>query len=250
MAGGVGDDHAKASLRLEIAEVVATDLRRCLHAARNRPIADRERVLGQQRELDPSRLLQLIRLAPEIGARLNATPLQRESAGEDAKPGERFESMERSRLPEVREQREREARARLVPHADVVARGDAKDVVARREVRVGGAARGAGVHPLLVPALEFVSKAHTLGRGKAEGRVMELEPLPAGRDPSFRTRVDPRSVGEEFLDRDRRRHGVLRDVPGVDHHDALLGPEPQPPISGPAGPLIATERFAEATHSV
>ena len=113
----------------------------------------------------------------EAGCELRGDPPDVQAVEERERTGERGDDQraEPRRLVPGRQDRERQGRAGLVPHAVVVAGEDAEAVGAGLEIRVERRAALAHVVPLRFPALQAIAESDAFRNGEAERGVVDTD---------------------------------------------------------------------------
>src|SRR5438045_5632231 len=78
----------------------------------------------------------------------------------------------------MRKHAERNGSSCFIPNTVIIARDDAKGVIARRYICVRSSAPRAGVHPIGFKPRKAVAKANLFRHCETEAGVTKLEPLP------------------------------------------------------------------------
>ncbi len=85
----------------------------------------------------------------------------------------------------------------LIPNPIVVAGDYAKPIVARGQVSVEGLPPGAGILPIGIDPVELVAKQNPFRDCKAQGGVVDFEPVGVGGEYVNHSNPDKLSVGDD-----------------------------------------------------
>ena len=155
-------------------------------------------------------------------------------------------------LEEARIEPDRQRRARLVPHAVLVAGHDVKTIAARRDVREVRRPPRAGLRPRRLEPLEPIAEAHRRRIRVVEGGVAELEIVSARRQPDPPVGDHLLAAGQDLLDDDGGRHAVQLDAARIRHRESFERREPEPSVAAAADAVLAVVALgaAHAAHRV
>ena len=133
---------------------------------------------------------------------------------------------DRRHLPDPRGDLQVGDRLGTVPEARAVRRHHPEPVRPRAEVGVDRLARGDGLAPALVEAVEAVAEADAVRSGKAHTREGEGHPPRSRGNAAGRPRIPRRPVDGRRLEAGGERGGAAHRAQGVDHGNAGAGRDP------------------------